>query len=97
MPSPPAATPDPRRRPVAATVAYGVTFFAILAWRLPSRPSLAAMAPTAPETILALLLTIVAALLGGLAARWLPDQLRGQVLHSDIPSVARSSADSVPV
>jgi hypothetical protein len=88
---------DARRRPVAATVAYGVTFFAILAWRLPSRPSLAAMAPTAPETILALLLTIVAALLGGQAAGWLADQLRGQVLHSDIPSTARNSADSVPV
>ncbi len=91
------AVVDARRRPVAATVAYGVTYFAFLAWRLPSRPSLAAMAPSGPETILALLLTIAAALLGGLAARWLADQLRGQVLHSDIPSVARNSADSVPV
>jgi hypothetical protein len=84
---------DARRRPLAATVAYGITLFATLAWRLPTRPSLAAMAPTTPETIVALLLTIAAALLGGLAARW----LGGQVLRSDIPSVARNSADSVPV
>jgi len=84
---------DPRRRPVAATVAYGVTLFAVLAWRLPSRPSLAAVAPSGPETFLALLLTIAAALLGGLAARW----LGGQVLNYDIPRVATNSSESVPV
>jgi hypothetical protein len=91
------AVVDARRRPVAATVAYAAAYFAFLAWRLPSRPSLAAMAPTAPETTVALLLTVVAALIGGLVARRLADQLRGQVLNSDIPSVARNSADSVPV
>jgi hypothetical protein len=91
---------DARRRPVAATLAYGITLFAVLAWRLPTRPSLAAMAPTMPETALALLLTVVAALLGGLAARWLGGQLAwlgGQVLHSDIPSVATKSLENVPV
>jgi hypothetical protein len=60
---------DTRRRPLAATVAYGVTLFAVLAWRLPTRPSLAAMAPTMPETALALLLVLAAALTGGFAAR----------------------------
>jgi hypothetical protein len=84
---------DARRRPLAATVAYAVTLFAVLAWRLPSRPSLAAMAPGLPDTVLALLLTIAAALAGGLAARW----IGGQVLNSDIPRTVANSRDSVPV
>jgi hypothetical protein len=84
---------DPRRRPVASTVAYAATLFAVLAWRLPSRPSLAAVAPSAPETVVALLLTVLAGVLGGLAARW----LGGQVLNYDIPRPATNSSDRVPV
>jgi hypothetical protein len=68
---------DARRRPVGATVAYAATLFAVLAWLLPARPSLAAMAPGSVETGLALLLTLAAGLLGGLAARWLSDHLEG--------------------
>ena len=83
---------DPRRRPRAATVAYAVALFAVLAWRLPTRPSLIAVAPTMPETAAALLLTIAAALLGGQAARW----LGGQVLSYDTPSEATNSRDRVP-
>lgn len=66
---------DARRRPIAATLAYAATLFALLAWRLPSRPSLAAMAPGGAETIYALLLTLAAALVAGWAARWLSDAL----------------------
>ena len=89
---------DARRRPIAATLAYAATLFALLAWRLPSRPSLAAMAPGAPETILALLLTLTAALVAGYAARWLSERLeRGQVLHYDISSAAVRSREKVPV
>src|SRR5216683_7553529 len=84
---------DARRRPIAATLAYAATLFALLAWRLPSRPSLAAMAPGAPETILALLLTLTAALVAGYAARW----LGGQVLNYDISSAAMRSREKVPV
>jgi hypothetical protein len=89
---------DARRRPIAATLAYAATLFALLAWRLPSRPSLAAMAPGAPETILALLLTLTAALVAAYAARWLSDALaRGQVLNYDISSAAMRSGEKVPV
>jgi hypothetical protein len=88
---------DARRRPIAATLAYAGTLFALLAWRLPSRPSLAAMAPGLPETVLALLLTLAAALVAGYAARYLSDALgRGQVLHYDISSAAMSSRGKVP-
>ena len=69
---------DPRRRPVAATVAYALTLFALLAWRLPSRPSLAAMAPGLAETAIALVLTLAAALVAGYTARWLSDALAGR-------------------
>jgi hypothetical protein len=84
---------DARRRPLAATTAYAVTLFAVLAWRMPSRPSLAAMAPGMPETALALVLALGAALVGGLAARW----LGGQLLEPGSPSVVRKPAVSVPV
>jgi hypothetical protein len=59
---------DARRRPITATLAYAATLFALLAWRLPSRPSLAAMAPGLPETVVALGLTLLAALVGGWVA-----------------------------
>ena len=89
---------DARRRPIAATLAYAVALFAMLAWRLPTRPSLAAMAPGAPETLVALLLTLAAALLAGYAARWLSNQLeRGQVLHYDISRAVMRSREKVPV
>jgi hypothetical protein len=66
---------DGRRRPVAATVAYAATLFAVFAWRLPSRPSLAAVAPSMPETAVALALTCVAAVIGGYLARRLSVRL----------------------
>lgn len=89
---------DARRRPIAATLAYAATLFALLAWRLPSRPSLAAMAPGLPETVLALLLTLAAALAAAYAARWLSDALgRGQVLNYDLSSAAMRSREKVPV
>ena len=75
---------DARRRPIAATVVYGIILFAVLAWRLPTRPSLAAMAPGPIETALAFLLTLAAGLLGGLAAHWLSDRLDG--VRSYIPT-----------
>jgi len=89
---------DARRRPIAATLAYAAALFAMLAWRFPSRPSLAAMAPTAPETLVALLLTLAAAFLAGYAARRLSNNLeRGQVLNYDISSAVMRSREKVPV
>jgi hypothetical protein len=69
---------DARRRPLAATVAYASALFAVLAWRLPSRPSLAAMAPGMPETAAALLLALAAALVGAWVSRSLSDALTAE-------------------
>ena len=66
---------DARRRPVAATLAYAITLFAVLGWLLTGRPTLAPMAPGLGPTSIALLLTVVVALVGGLIARWLSDAL----------------------
>ena len=69
-----------------------------MTWRLPSRPSLAAMAPGVPETLVALLLTLAAALIAGYAARWLSNALAGgQVLNYDISRTAMRSGAKVPV
>jgi|SRR5713101_2471020 len=66
---------DVRRRPVAATMAYGIVLFGAAAWFLPGRPALADMAPGAGPTAVALVLTIAAAWLAGMAARRLSDGL----------------------
>ena len=66
---------DPRRRPRAATQGYAVALFAVLGWVLAHRPALAPMAPGVWETLLALLLTLAAAFVGGTAARWISDGL----------------------
>jgi hypothetical protein len=56
------------------------------------------MAPALPETLVALLLTLAAALVAGYAARWLSDALAGgQVLNYDISSAAMRSGEKVPV
>ncbi len=69
------AVVDARRRAIAATLAYAITLFVVLAWLLPGRPALAPMAPGADATALALLLTVAAGFVGGVAARWLSDSL----------------------
>jgi hypothetical protein len=66
---------DARRRPVAATVAYAVALFAAVGWLLGRSPAFGPLLPDAATTAVALALTVAAALLGGLAARWLADAL----------------------
>jgi hypothetical protein len=66
---------DARRRPVAATLAYALALFAVLAWLLTGRPTLAPMAPDLGATAIALLLTVAAGLVSGAGARWLSDSL----------------------
>ena len=65
---------DPRRRPVRATVAYGVGLFAFLGLVIGRLPAFAPMVPGPWPTAVALLLTIGAAFVGGVAARWLADR-----------------------
>jgi hypothetical protein len=69
------AAVDPRRRPLSATQSYAIALFGVLGWLLSHRPALSPMAPGPLETALALGLTLVAALIGGLVARALSDAL----------------------
>jgi hypothetical protein len=66
---------DARRRPEAATIAYGLLLFVVGGWRIAGLPSLAPMTPTLGPTMMAFVLTAVAALVGGWAARRLADSL----------------------
>ena len=56
---------DPRRRPVAATVAYAVVVFAVMGFRLAGLPAFRPLVPGAAETLAALGVTLVAAVAGG--------------------------------
>jgi hypothetical protein len=69
------AAVDPRRRPGAATAAYGIAVFVLTGWQLASSPAFRPLAPDAVETAAALGLVVVAAVAGGLAARRLSDAL----------------------
>ena len=71
------ALADPRRRPGAAAMAYGVAVFAAYTWFLSSLPAYAPLAPTGLETATALALTVASGAAGGHAARWLSDRLVG--------------------
>jgi hypothetical protein len=69
------AAVDPRRRPVAATVAYGASLFVLVGWQLASSPAFRPLAPGAVETTVALGLVVAAGVAGGWAARRLSDAL----------------------
>ena len=69
------AVADPRRRPGAAAILYGVGVFTAYAWFLSTLPAYAPLTPTALETTTALLITLAYGAAGGRAARWLADRL----------------------
>jgi hypothetical protein len=79
---------DPRRRPLAATLAYGVTLFAAYGWYTTIRPAFQPASPTFGETLAALVLTIAAAGAGGAAARWLAHALEPPAEADAAPSLA---------
>jgi hypothetical protein len=66
---------DARRRPVSASVAYAAAVFALSGWSLARSSAFAPVVPSLAETGLALLVTLAAAALGGLAADRLADVL----------------------
>jgi len=66
---------DARRRPVASTVAFSLLLFIVGGWFIAARPSLAPMVPGAGPTLAAFIITFVAALVGGVAAKRLSDAL----------------------
>jgi hypothetical protein len=59
---------DARRRPVAATVAYALVLFGLMAVRLGSLPAYQALVPGPGETVVALALTLAAGVAGGFGA-----------------------------
>lgn len=66
---------DPRHRPITATVAYGITLLATMAWALSRTPAFTPLTPGVGATLIALALTILAALASAATARWLSDAL----------------------
>ncbi len=71
------ALAEPRRRPAAAAIAYGVTVFAAYTWFLSTLPAYRPLMPSGFETVTALALTVAYGAAGGHAARWLSDRLIG--------------------
>lgn len=59
---------DARRRPVAATVAYALVLFGLMAVRLGLLPAYQALVPGPGETVVALALTLAAGVAGGFGA-----------------------------
>ena len=68
---------DARRRPMGATLAWAVTLFLVTGKLMALRPSLAPRVPDIGTTLIALALTILAAIVGGWVARALSDRLEG--------------------
>jgi len=66
---------DPRRRPLAATLMYALGLFALWAFTIGRTPAFEPMMPGVGATVLALVITIAMALIGGVAARWLAENL----------------------
>lgn len=59
---------NPRRRPVSASVAFAIVFLGVSTWVLAQSPALAPHIPTVGATLVALLLTVTAAILGSFGA-----------------------------
>ena len=68
---------DARRRPVAASIAYGGALFFVVGWLLAGTPAFAPLVPGAGETALALALTVAAGAAGGALGRTIADALAG--------------------
>jgi hypothetical protein len=68
---------DPRRRAGISSVAYGVTLLAIMTWTLTRLPAYASMAPGIGVTVIALMLTVLAAGVAAFGARALSATLAG--------------------
>jgi hypothetical protein len=61
---------DARRRPVLASVAYGLTLFVTVSVAFARLPAFAESLPSVPETVVAALLTAFAGLVGGPSRSW---------------------------
>jgi hypothetical protein len=79
---------DLRRRPAVACVAYGIAMLALFGWSIGQTPAFSPLAPSAAETMLAVLITIVAGLLGSLMGRWIADGLLPGMATGAAPALA---------
>ena len=68
---------DPRRRPVPATLAYGIGLLGFMGLVIGRTPAFEPMVPGMWPTAAALGLTLATAFAGAIAARWLSDRLGG--------------------
>jgi len=66
---------DPRRRPIAATVTYGLLLFIVGGWRISGLPALAPMTPGLGPTAVAFGFTVLTSIAGGFVGRRLADSL----------------------
>jgi len=69
------AAVDPRRRPAAACVAYGVALLALYGWSTSHHPAFQPLVPSAMETAAAIAIAGGAAVVGSVLARRLADGL----------------------
>ena len=77
---------DPRRRPAAACVAYGVALLALYGWSTSHSPAFQPLVPSTAQTAAALALTALAGLLGALAAGHLADRLAASPGRAALPA-----------
>lgn len=82
------AAVDPRRRPAAACVAYGVALLALYGWSTSHSPAFQPLVPSATETAAAIAIAGGAALVGSVLARRLADGLGA----AHAPAAASASA-----
>jgi hypothetical protein len=83
---------DPRRRPAAACVAYGVALLALYGWSTSHSPAFQPLIPSAAETAVAVVITGVAALAGSVMGRRLADALGAAAGEPALPEAATSPA-----
>jgi hypothetical protein len=85
---------DPRRRPAAACVGYGVALLALYGWSTSHSPAFQPLVPSAAETVVALALVCVAGLAGSVVARRLADGLgaSGEQAHRQPPDALGAHA-----
>ena len=82
---------DPRRRPLPATLVYALGLFALWALTIGRTPAFQPMVPGPAPTVVALVITVVMALIGGTAARWLADTLEGVASGSGVATNLRAA------
>jgi hypothetical protein len=88
------AAVDPRRRPAAACVAYGVALLVLYGWSTSHSPAFQPLVPSAAETAAAIAIAGGAALVGSVLARRLADGLGAAPAPAAASAAAAARATS---